>query len=162
MIDIRPFESSDWANTWQIIEPVFRAGETYAFSPTITKSEAHTVWIDAPQQTYVAVNEENTIVGTYYIKPNQSALGAHVCNCGYIVGSAARGKGLATQLCKHSQAEAKRLGFHAMQFNLVVATNTIAIRLWHKLGFNTVGKLPGAFNHAQQGFVDAFVMYKQL
>jgi ribosomal protein S18 acetylase RimI-like enzyme len=85
-----------------------------------------------------------------------------VCNCGYIVGENARGKGVASLMCEHSQHEAKRLGFRAMQFNLVVSTNERAVRLWQKMGFEIVGTLPGAFKHAQYGFVDAFVMYKML
>ncbi len=85
MITIRRFQEQDWAETWEIIEPVFRAGETYAFSPDITAEEAHKVWIETPADTFVAVDSNNRILGTYYIKQNQPALGAHVCNCGYIV-----------------------------------------------------------------------------
>lgn len=162
MVTIRPFESDDWAAVWQIIQPVFRAGETYAFSPEISEAEAQTVWITAPSQTYVATNKRDKIIGTYYIKPNQPTLGAHVCNCGYIVSHTVRGQGIATLMCTHSQAEAKRLGFRAMQFNLVVATNSAAIHLWQKMGFETVGTLPSAFHHLQAGYVDALVMFKSL
>jgi ribosomal protein S18 acetylase RimI-like enzyme len=49
-----------------------------------------------------------------------------------------------------------------MQFNFVVSTNDRALRLWQSLGFGIVGRLPGAFNHPQEGFVDAFVMYQTL
>jgi ribosomal protein S18 acetylase RimI-like enzyme len=162
MITIRPFEPSDWPLIWQIIAPVFRAGETYAFAPEISEAEAHRVWIDMPSAAYVATDARDAVLGTYYIKPNQPALGAHVCNCGYIVGEHAQGKGVASLMCEHSQREARRLGFRAMQFNLVVSTNESAVRLWQKLGFAIVGTLPGAFQHAKYGFIDAFVMYKQL
>ena len=54
------------------------------------------------------------------------------------------------------------MGFLAMQFNLVVSTNERAVRLWKKLGFQIVGTLPKAFNHAQCGLVDAYVMYRFL
>ena len=162
MKEIRRFKESDWASTWQTIEPVFRAGETYAFSPDISERESQEAWIVAPKATYVAVDKANNILGTYYIKPNQPDLGAHVCNCGYIVSENARGKGIASQMCEHSQHVASDLGFRAMQYNLVVSTNRGAIRLWEKHGFEIVGRLPGAFRHPLQGFVDAFVMYKQL
>ena len=144
------------------MEPVFRAGETYAFDPVITEAEVHRVWVELPAATYVAVDDAGTLLGTYYIKPNQPGLGAHVCNCGYIVSAAARGQGIASRLCEHSQDEARRLGFRAMQFNLVVSTNTGAVRLWQQLGFSIVGTLPGAFKHPRLGYVDAYVMYKQL
>lgn len=161
MLTVREY-TSDWPALWAIMEPVFRAGETYAFDPAITEAEAQRVWIEVPAATYVAVDETGMLLGTYYIKPNQPGLGAHVCNCGYIVAAAARGQGIASRLCEHSQDEARRLGFRAMQFNLVVSTNTGAVHLWQTLGFPIVGTLPGAFNHPRLGYVDAYVMYKQL
>jgi RimJ/RimL family protein N-acetyltransferase len=162
MIIIRPFEEADWAATWQIIEPEFRAGETYAFSPAITEEDAHKVWVEMPSATFVAVDQDNNVLGTYYIKPNQPSLGAHVCNCGYIVAENARGTGIAAEMCKHSQCEAVSREFRAMQFNLVVSTNKVAIRLWKREGFEVIGTLPEAFRHLRLGFVDAFIMYKQL
>ena len=162
MLDIRPIEASDWLAVWNLIEPVFRAGETYAFALDISAAEAHKVWVETPTATFVATDENGALLGTYYLKPNRAGPGGHVCNCDYIVSEDARGQGVATQLCEHSQREAVRRGFRAMQFNLVVATNEGAIRLWEKLGFAIVGTLPEAFRHPEQGYVDAFVMYKKL
>jgi len=162
MITIREFQEQDWAEAWEIIEPVFRAGETYAFSPDITAEEAHKVWIATPASTFVVVDSNNTILGTYYIKPNQPALGAHVCNCGYIVAEKARNKGLAALMCDHSQVQAVAMGFLAMQYNLVVVTNESAVHLWKKKGFKIIGTLPKSFRHSRFGLVDAHVMYKLL
>ena len=159
---IRKYNESDWSLIWPIIKKVFRAGETYAYSPKISETEAHSIWVESPIETYVAIGKENKIVGTYYIKPNQPELGSHVCNCGYIVSDKARKQGVATSLCEHSQQTAKDLGFRAMQYNLVVSTNEGAIRLWKKLGFKVVGVLPKAFKSHSLGYVDAFVMYKTL
>lgn len=162
MISIRLFEEQDWPEIWRIIEPVFRAGKTYAFSPDITEEEAHHAWVEKALATFVGMDENSRIVGTYYIKANQPALGAHVCNCGYIVSEHERGKGVASALCKHSQREAVSRGFRAMQYNLVVSTNENAVRVWKKHGFEIAGTLPGAFRDPEFGYVDAFVMYKQL
>ena len=163
MIEVRPFEKRDWDAVWNMIEPVVRTGETYAISPDITEQGAHKVWVEFPSSTYVAVDQSREeIVGTYYIKPNQPGQGAHVCNCGYIVGEAARGEGIASEMCNHSQREAVSQGFRAMQYNLVVSTNKGAIRLWKKHGFEIVGMLPEAFRHPRLGLVDAYVMYKKL
>ena len=79
-----------------------------------------------------------------------------------MVAKNARGRGLASIMCEHSQKVALELGFKAMQFNFVAATNIGAVRLWENLGFNTVGRLPKAFNHPAVGYVDALVMYKWL
>jgi RimJ/RimL family protein N-acetyltransferase len=117
--------------------------------------EAYQAWIEKPSATYVAVDENNEVLGSYYINPNHPALGAHVCNCGYIVAEEARGKGIASEMCKHSQREAISRGFRAMQYNLVVSTNEGAVRLWKRHGFEVVGTLPEAFRHPRLGFVDA-------
>ena len=162
MIRIRPFEEKDWIAAWQIIEPVFRAGETYAYSPDITEAEARKVWVELPSATFIAEDADSHVLGTYYIKPNQPGLGAHVCNCGYITAESARHRGIASEMCRHSQHEAISRGFRAMQYNLVVSTNNSAVRLWQKHGFEVIGTLPKAFRHPRRGFVDAFVMYKQL
>lgn len=110
----------------------------------------------------MATDTGGAVIGTYFLKPNQPGLGSHVCNCGYVVAAQARGRGVAAAMCEHSQDQARALGFRAMQFNFVVATNESAVRLWQRQGFAVVGRLPGAFRHQKLGFVDALVMYKQL
>jgi len=162
MISIRPFEPHDWPAVWRIIEPVFRAGDAYAYSPNISQAESYQVWIESPSATFVAEDRSGRVVGTYFLKPNQPDLGAHVCNCGYIVDQNVRHEGIGDQLCEHSLKEAMSRGFRAMQYNLVVATNTAAIHLWKKYGFEVIGIVPNAFKHPRQGFVDALIMYKQL
>jgi ribosomal protein S18 acetylase RimI-like enzyme len=49
-----------------------------------------------------------------------------------------------------------------MQFNFVISTNERAVRLWQSLGFEIVGRLPEAFEHPTQGYVDALVMHRRL
>jgi ribosomal protein S18 acetylase RimI-like enzyme len=162
MVILRSFEQSDWATIWQILKATFESGDTYTFSPGCTEAEIFRAWIEQPLATYVAATESGTLVGTYFLKPNQPGLGGHVCNCGYVVAAEARGRGIAAAMCEHSQAEAVKLGFRAMQFNLVVVTNTGAVRLWQKLGFQVVGTVPEAFLHSTQGYVGAHVMIKRL
>jgi len=160
--DIRSFTGSDWPEVWAILHETFARGDTYSFAPDSSESDIHRAWIDVPLRSYVACDADGRVIGTYFIKPNQPGLGAHVCNCGYVVAPHVRGQGLASLMCAHSQREALALGFRAMQFNFVVASNEGAVRLWRKLGFDIVGRLPGAFKHAQLGYVDALIMFKQL
>lgn len=162
MATIRLLEADDWPRVWEIMQPVVRAGETYPYARDLNADGAQHMWIDLPEASYVAQDEDGEFLGTYYIKPNQPTLGAHVANCGYIVAEKARGQGIATLMCEHSQVEAVKLGYRAMQFNLVVKTNEASVYLWQKLGFDIVGELPGAFDHPAYGYVDAYVMYKAL
>ena len=158
---IREAAGEDFKKIWPIFHEISSAGETYAYEIDTTEEEAKRLWMELPRKTFV-VEEEGQILGTYYIKTNQPGPGKHVCNCGYMVSSAARGKGLATAMCEHSQKIALELGYMAMQFNFVTCSNEGAVRLWKKLGFEQVGTLPKAFKHPQRGFVDALVMYKWL
>ena len=158
---IREATEQDFAGIWPIFQEIVRAGETYAYPRDISQDEARQLWLHVPRQTFV-VEEDGRILATYYIKTNQAGSGSHVCNCGYMVAASARGRGLATMMCEHSQQVAVELGYQAMQFNFVASTNEGAVRLWQKLGFEIVGRLPRAFQHPRQGFVDALVMYKWL
>jgi ribosomal protein S18 acetylase RimI-like enzyme len=161
-VTVRRMVEADWPSVWALLRETFATGDTYAFAADSREDEIHRAWVQAPQATYVACAPDGRLLGTYYLKANQPGLGAHVCNCGYVVAADAQGRGIATQLCEHSQDEARALGFRAMQFNLVVSTNERAVRLWQSLGFAIAGVLPGAFRHARLGYVDAFVMYKSL
>ncbi len=159
---IRSFEPADWPGVWGLLEPVFRAGETFPHDPAITEAAARGLWVEQSQAVMVAVDAGGAVVGSYYLRPNSLCLGAHVANAGYVVAEACRGQGLGSSLCQHSLQAARRLGFRAMQFNLVVSTNTAGIRCWKRNGFRTVGVLPGAFHHRQLGYVDALVMVQEL
>lgn len=160
-MNIRTATREDFEQIWPFFQEITAAGETYAYPRDLTKEQGLKIWIDAPRKTFV-FEERGQIMGTYYIKTNQQGPGDHVCNCGYMVSSTARGRGLATAMCEHSQQIARELGYQAMQFNLVASSNEGAVRLWNKLGFATVGRLPKAFHHPSKGYVDALVMYKWL
>lgn len=160
-IQIRPALPTDQAAVWEIIEPVIHAGDTYMYAPHSSRDKMLALWFDADKYTYVA-EMEGKIVGTFFMKANQPDLGSHVVNAGYMVHPNFRGRGIAEQLCRFSLTEAKRLGFKAMQFNCVIATNEVAVRLWQKCGFSIIGTLPKAYQHQTLGLVDAYVMYQWL
>lgn len=162
MLTIREAEPADADAVWQMLEPVIREGKTYALDKDLTKADALAFWMAEDKKTFVATENDLGLIGTYFMKPNQSGGGAHVCNCGYVTAETARGKGIARQMCEHSMRVAPQFGYRAMQFNCVVSTNTGAVRLWERLGFQIIGALPEAFNHPEHGFVDAYIMYQQL
>jgi ribosomal protein S18 acetylase RimI-like enzyme len=65
-------------------------------------------------------------------------------------------------MCAHSLDHARERGFRAMQFNFVVSTNDRAVRLWQSFEFAVVGTLPKAFLHPTLGYVDVYIMYRDL
>jgi ribosomal protein S18 acetylase RimI-like enzyme len=161
MIAVRPAGISDADAIWEIIEPTIRSGETYTLPRDMTREEALAYWQSPDHEVFVA-EENGELLGTYFLHANQKGGGAHVANCGYITSIRASGRGVARAMCGHSLDHAKTRGFRAMQFNFVVSTNQRAVRLWQSFGFEIVGRLPGAFLHPTQGYVDAFVMYRHL
>ncbi|MET0280085.1 MAG: GNAT family N-acetyltransferase [Steroidobacteraceae bacterium] len=158
---IRSARPEDWPSIWRILEPTIRAGETYALDRDMSEAAARDYWLAPDKDSFVG-EADGIILGTYYLRANQAGGGSHVCNCGYMTGLQATGRGVARQMCLHSIAQARQRGYRAMQFNFVVSTNERAVRLWQAMEFAIVGRLPGAFLHPVQGYVDALVMYRSL
>lgn len=156
---VRRATPADRDAIWAMLEPVFRAGDTYAIDRDIPREDALAYWM--AEHTYVAEAGGNP-VGTYYIRRNQKGGGSHVCNCGYITARGAEGKGVARAMLAHSLDEARRLGFAAMQYNFVLASNARAVETWAKAGFVTLGRIPGAFRLPDGRMTDAFIMHRFL
>jgi ribosomal protein S18 acetylase RimI-like enzyme len=159
---IRAAQPIDADAIWSIIGPVIRAGDTYALDRDMSEAEAIAYWMGEDRGTLVAEDETGEILGTYYLKPNQAGGGRHIANCGYATAKAATGRGIARAMCAHSLDRARERGFKGMQFNFVVSTNVRAVALWESFGFEVVGRLPKAFEHPSEGFVDALVMWREL
>jgi ribosomal protein S18 acetylase RimI-like enzyme len=158
---IRAAAAGDADAIWAIMEPIVRAGETYTLPRDIDKKSALKYWLSAEHEVFVA-EDNNEIVGTYILRANQKGGGAHVANCGYMTAVSAPGRGIARVMCSHSLDHARARGFRAMQYNFVVSTNERAVRLWQSFGFEIVGRLPRAFHHPALGYVDAYIMYRDL
>jgi ribosomal protein S18 acetylase RimI-like enzyme len=158
---IRPATQRDSPAIWCILEPTIRAGETYPLPRDMPRDAALAYWLSTAHEVFVA-EENGDVLGTYYIRPNQSGGGAHIANCGYMTAPHAAGRGIARAMCHHSLSHAREKNYRAIQFNFVVATNTRAIALWHSCGFQTLTRLPAAFHHPTAGYVDALIMFQNL
>jgi len=158
---IRKAIDQDRHEVWDIFTAVIQTGDTYVFAPDTPKEDLDKIWFSPSMETYV-LEDNGQILGTYVIKPNQIDLGSHIANGSYMVHPQAQGRGIGNLLCEHSLIEAKRFGFKAIQFNLVVSTNKVAVKLWQKHGFEIIGTIPEGFNHATMGYVDAYIMFRKL
>lgn len=161
MIAIRPATRGDDAAIADIILPIVRAGETYALDRDLTEEQALAFWHATGNSVFVA-EIDGQVLGSYFCRANKAGGGRHVANCGYATHAAATGRGIARAMAEHSFEQAQAAGFRAMQFNFVIASNVRAVRLWLSLGFEQVGRLPGAFEHPTLGEVDALVLYRRL
>lgn len=146
---------------WAILQPIIRAGETYPLPRNMDRQTALGYWFSPGHEVFVA-EDSALVVGTYFLKANQKGGGAHVANCGYMTAPHAAGRGVARAMCTHSLEGARERGFRAMQFNFVVSSNERAVRLWQSCGFEIIGRLPLSFEHPSLGFVDVYVMFRDL
>lgn len=158
---IRKATEADSDAIWSMLEPVFRTGETYAVERDISRETALVYWCGGGHRAHIA-EKDGAPVGTFYLCPNQGGGGAHVANAGFVTAEGAAGRGVARAMLAHALDCARGAGFRAMQFNFVVSTNTRAIDIWLAYDFAVVGRLPKAFNHPTEGYVDALVMYRSL
>ncbi len=171
MLEIRKVNEADKEEVWKIIKEVISTGDTYTFAPDSPKEKMFEFWFGEDKETYVAIESVASvladasspkILGTFFLKANQPDLGSHICNAGYMVSSESRGKGIGRKMAEFSLEEAKRLGYQAMQFNFVVQSNEIAVKLWLSLGFEIIGEIPEAFQSPEKSLTNALIMYRKL
>lgn len=162
MISIRKAEEKDKDEIWKIIEYVISKGDSFTYAPDTSREDALADWFSPEKHVFVAVDDGGKIFGTFYIKANQTGLGSHIANGSYMVLPDARRTGVGRKMCEYSLEEAKRLGFYAMQFNIVVKSNEKAVNLWKSLGFEIIGEIPDAFRHLENGLTNAYIMYRKL
>lgn len=160
-MNIRPVALTDAEPIWSILEPIVRTGETFALPRDMSRDEALAWWHGPGHEVFVA-EDAASVLGTYFLQPNQKGPGSHVANCGYATAPWATGRGVARAMCAHSLEHARARGYRAMQFNIVVGTNAPAVHLWTSMGFQTLCRIPGAFRHPTLGFVDTLVMFRAL
>ncbi|HXC95898.1 MAG TPA: GNAT family N-acetyltransferase [Edaphobacter sp.] len=161
MLTIRLAEPRDFDAIWSILGPVVRAGEVFTLDREMTRDTGLAYWFSDGHEVFVA-EADRIVVGSYYLRANQRGGGSHVANCGYMTAAAATGNGVARTMCEHSLERARSRGFKAMQFNFVICSNERAVRLWKSCGFDILCTLPKVFLHPRLGYVDAFVMYREL
>lgn len=160
---IREAAAEDWAAIRPFLRVIVAAGETYTLPRDITEDDARTVWMQQPPgASFVAVDDDGTVLGSAKAGPNQRGPGSHIATASFMVDPAHGRRGVGRALGEHVVAWAAARGFRAMQFNAVVATNTAAVTLWHSLGFETIGRLPEGFAHPAHGYVDLLIMHRRL
>ena len=153
--------TADAAAIWTVFQAVVAPGDTYSFIADSTERDAVAYFL-GPDITSFVAEDEGRVIGMYKLIPNHIGRGSHVANASFMVDPHAQGRGAGRALGEHCLEEARRQVYDAMQFNFVISTNTAGVALWKKLGFEIIGTLPKAFNHATLGKVDAYVMHRFL
>jgi ribosomal protein S18 acetylase RimI-like enzyme len=160
-VEIRHATEADHEGIWKIIREVISTGDSYVFDPSSSREKMLSFWCGSDKHTYVGISG-NQVVGTFFIKDNQPDLGSHIANAGYMVAPEFSERGIGRKMGEFSLGEAKKLGYTAMQFNIVIKTNFRAVKLWQTLGFDIIGEIPDAFQHRALGLTNAYIMYRKL
>ena len=159
---IRAAEGEDWPRIWSFFSAIVAAGETYAYPSNLTEETGAALWMEQPPGLTVVAAEADEILGSAKMGPNRPGRGAHVATASFMVNPAHQGRGTGRALGRYTVDWARAAGYRSIQFNAVVETNTVAVKLWHSLGFQILTTIPEAFDHPTRGLVGLHVMYQRL
>jgi GNAT superfamily N-acetyltransferase len=184
-VTMRPATAEDMEAVWEMWKEIMDQKAYYPYDESLGHTREYILeeWVNLRNPIHVAtmripapaVLQDNKrrkehdkipveiVVGAFILRANQPGYGSHVVNAAYMVTTQQRGEGIGSLLCKRSLQVAKQLGYRGMQFNLVVSTNTGAIKVWKMHGFQTIGTVPGGFyNSVKQEYTDAYIFFKSL
>jgi len=159
-ITIIPAKADEFALIWPIFQAVTKTGDTFIYPDDMDYFDAEEIWMKGTNPYLVCQGEQ--VVGTYVIRPNKVGHGSHVCNAGFMLHPDHQNNGIGRYMGEHALKQAKELGYLAMQFNVVVSTNSRSVALWKSLDFKIVGTIPKGFLHQEKGLVDLYIMHRFL
>jgi ribosomal protein S18 acetylase RimI-like enzyme len=154
-LEIREARDGDMEQLFALYALVVEEGGAFPTAPPATREDFERAWTRGKTIVLVA-SLETRLAGSYHLLPNYPGRASHIANAGYMVHPDFRGRGFGRKLVEHSIAEAPRHGFDALMFNLVFESNP-ARRLYERLGFEAVGRVPQAFDGE-----DAIVYWRKL
>lgn len=155
------FDKKDEEGLYEIFQEVVDSGSQFPYESSSIE-EFHRQFFTPQGQVYVCHSSDGKVIGGFYLKTNYSGRSNHIANAAYMMRNTYRGKGIGSLLIKASLHLAKALGLHAMQFNMVLSQNKLAVKLYERLGFNIVGTIPQAVRNPDGSFQDGYVMHRRL
>ena len=161
-MEIREATPQDWPRIYPFFTAIVEAGETYAFPEGLSLDEAEGWWMERPPGRVVVAVDGDTLLGSAKMGPNRPGRGAHIATASFMVDPAARGRGAGRALGEYVVEWAREQGYQGIQFNAVVETNEVAMRLWRSLGFTLIGTVPEAFEHRTNGRVGLNILFKKI
>ena len=161
-IKVREFTDEDIAAANAIWNKVVYEGVAFPQEETLNEKTGME-FFKSQSFTGIAYDEATgEIVGLYILHPNNVGRCGHICNASYAVRYDLRGKHIGEALVTHCMEQAKSLGYGVLQFNAVVASNKAALSLYKKLGFKTLGTVPGGFLNIDGVYEDIILHYIEL
>jgi GNAT superfamily N-acetyltransferase len=139
-----PMGTGDDRQLFEIFSRIVAAKEGWPQAPPLTWDVFAETWLAHAAAVVVARDvASGAVLGGYYLKPNSPGRASHIANAGYITSADARGRGIGRAMVLDSIERAPLVGFDAIQFNLVFASNP-ARRMYEELGWREIGRVPRA------------------
>lgn len=146
-----------------LFNQIVEEGTTYPQDKPLSLADFGAYWSNYDGFVVRTTNTATSqIIAAFYIKPNFPGRCNHICNAGFIVEQDWRGWGIGRWMGESMLEIAVDLGYQAVMFNLVFATNIPSLRLWESLGFASLGKIPQAVRLDSGQYIDAVMIYRQL
>ena len=159
-VTVRKYRRQDLTEMTEIWNRVVEAANAFPQMEPMGEAEAEQFFA---AQSYTGVAERfGEIVGLYILHPNNVGRCGHIANASYAVKDGCRGLHIGEQLVRDCLLQGRELGFRILQFNAVVASNTAAIRLYKKLGFDVIGTVKGGFLMKDGSYDDIVLFYIEL
>ncbi len=158
-IKVRAYRNEDAPSAIQIWNTVIEEGVAFPQLTGLTEESGDGFF---SEQTYTGIAyDEDTqeVVGLYILHPNNEGRCGHICNASYAVKKERRGQHIGEKLVLDCKQQAHAHGFRILQFNAVVRTNVMALRLYQKLGFKQLGIIPQGFRMDDGHYEDIVLHY---
>ena len=158
-IKIREFQEKDLKEMIEIWNTVVDDGVAF---PQLERLDSNSGRAFFSEQSFTGVaydEESGEIAGLYILHPNNIGRCGHICNASYAVKKSLRGMSIGEKLVVHCLAKAKDLDFRILQFNAVVKSNIVALKLYEKLGFTQLGTIPEGFRMKDGTYEDIVPHY---
>ncbi|MBA3239548.1 MAG: GNAT family N-acetyltransferase [Parachlamydiaceae bacterium] len=155
------FDEKDEVGLYDIYRDVVDSGSQFPYACSSIE-EFRRQFLIPKGQVYVCHSLDGEVIGGFYLRANYSGRSSHIANAAYMIRNTYRGKGVGSLLIKASLHLAKNLGLQAMQFNMVLSQNNLAVQIYERLGFNIVGTIPDAVRNTDGSYQNGYVMHRKL
>jgi GNAT superfamily N-acetyltransferase len=147
-LEVGPVAAHESDELFAIFSEVVASGDGFPHRPPLSRDDFAETWergvtLAVGARLVEGGQSASRLVGAYYLKPNFVGRASHIANAGYVVERSHRRQGIGRALVSDSLWRAPLLGFDAIEFNLVFASNP-ARALYEELGWVEIGRLPDA------------------
>ena len=151
----------DEKDLYKIYEKIVVAGEGFPYEDS-SEEEFRRHFFSPGSAVYVCRSLTGEVLGGFFLKANLLGRSSHIANAAYMIRCDVRRIGLGRILCEASLLLAKKQGYRAIQYNMVLSENIPAVTLYKTLGFQIIATIPNAVRNPDNTYQTGYIMYREL